>query len=503
MSDVLLGRREITTGEKVIDRTNLLDELTLALQVHCQNQAEIQKLWDYYRGKQDILDKVKLVRPEINNKIVVNRANEIVSFKVGYLTGEPITYVSKNISDEVRSNVMKLNEAMHDLDKSSQDRDLIMWDMICGVAYRYISTEEKDGVPFSMYTLDPRYSFVVKSSDITRKPVFAVYYYNKNGTMGMPIGMVPNYFENRVYCVYTENKYYRVEDGQIVEESDHYLGAIPIVEYSANKERQGAFEVAIPLLDALNALYSDRLDNVDSVVQAFLKFVNCDIDSEGLARMREEGAIKIKSESNLPADVDLVSTEINQDQIETLTSSINSQINVICGVPNRNGGLSTSDTGRATELRDGWTNAETKAKDSETEYRRADKESLRIIFNICRAKNYLDLNIQDVESKFTRRNYDNLQSKSQVLIGMLQNAKIHPKLAFTASGMFTDPEEAYQMSMEYYDEQMKNVIVNSEVETEYVDTDGEDDEQRSSKNADILIDRKMSNPVERVDATIN
>jgi hypothetical protein len=36
---------------------------------------------------------------------------------------------------------------------------------------------------------------------------------------------------------------------------------------------------------------------------------------------------------------------------------------------------------------------------------------------------------------------------------MLQQPKIHPKLAFQHSGMFTDPESAYLLSEEYAEEQ--------------------------------------------------
>ena len=46
-----------------------------------------------------------------------------------------------------------------------------------------------------------------------------------------------------------------------------------------------------------------------------------------------------------------------------------------------------------------------------------------------------------------------IQSKSQVLISMLQEPKIHPQLAFQHSGMFSDSESAYTMSMKYYEEQ--------------------------------------------------
>lgn len=453
---VLLGRREILTDATVIDRSNVLDELSRALVVHRMNRSEIQYLWDYYRGRQDVLDKIVTTRQEINNKVVVNRANEIVSWKVDYLAGEPITYISKSTDEKVREDVGKLNGAMFALDKQSEDQDIIKWDMICGLAYRFIEMQDKtEEIPFKTYTLDPRDTFVVKSSNIRRTPMFSVSYYMKAGnTVAAPM-VGAGLYTAEVYEIYTDKKYFRIEDGQVVEEKPNYLREIPVIEYPANKERQGAFEIVIPLLNMLNDLYSDRLDGLERYVQSFLKFVNCDIDEEGMNLLEQYGAIKIKSEKDLPADVEIVANELSQTDTQTLTNSIDAQINVICGLPNRNGGLSTSDTGRAVELRDGFVSAEQKAKSSETIYKKADKNALKIIFKICKARKYLNLKIQDVDSKFTRRNYENLQSKSQVLIAMLQQNKLHPKLAFTCSGMFTDPEEAYTMSMEYYDEQQK------------------------------------------------
>jgi hypothetical protein len=38
---------------------------------------------------------------------------------------------------------------------------------------------------------------------------------------------------------------------------------------------------------------------------------------------------------------------------------------------------------------------------------------------------------------------------------MLQQPKIHPLLAFTHCGLFSDPESAYAMSDAYYEEQME------------------------------------------------
>jgi hypothetical protein len=136
------GRRIIKTSVSKITDNNVLDVLWKALGVHEQNRSEIEYLWNYYRGKQPILNRTKNVRPEICNRIVENRANEIVSFKVGYLCGEPIQYVGRKGDDAITAAITALNELMFAEDKATQDQEIVEWQMICGTAYRLVLPDE-------------------------------------------------------------------------------------------------------------------------------------------------------------------------------------------------------------------------------------------------------------------------------------------------------------------------------------------------------------------------
>ena len=442
---VFTGRTVISTNAKSITRENLLTVLTQAKMSHSKNKGEIEYLFNYYKGKQPILDRKKEVRPDICNTVVVNRANEIVAFKTGYLCGEPIQYINRNGEDSVTENINTLNEYMFAEDKASQDEEIVEWGNICGTAYRLVLPDDRgeiDEAPFEMYTLDPRYAFVVYSNGIGKKPL---------------MGVIESQDENNVthYSIYTEDKYFHVLESSIVEETPHILGMIPIFEYPANNARLGAFEIVLPLLDAINNVESNRLDGVEQIVQAFIKFINCDITKDEYKAFLEMGAIKVKSVDGAPADVGVVTTELNQDQTQTLSENLYNTVLTICGMPNRNGGNSTSDTGSAVLLRDGWSLAEARAKDSEHIFKRAEKQMLKLVLKICNTSGELALKLSDISLKFTRRNYENIQSKSQVLISMLQQEKIHPLLAFSSSGLFIDPEEAYTLSMKYYEEQQK------------------------------------------------
>ena len=100
MAMSLHGRRVIKTDETEVTIDNVVSILRKALPVHWKNRSEIEYLWNYYKGRQPVLNREKQVRPEICNKIVENRANEIVSFKKGYTFGEPVQYVRRAVKDE-------------------------------------------------------------------------------------------------------------------------------------------------------------------------------------------------------------------------------------------------------------------------------------------------------------------------------------------------------------------------------------------------------------------
>ena len=449
----MYGRRVITTDTIALTDTNIVSEINKAFDTHNLNRGEIEYLWNYFRGKQPILLREKKVRPEICNRIVENRANEIVSFKVGYLCGEPIQYVGRNGDESVSRAIAELNEMMFSENKATQDKEIVEWQMICGTAYRLVlpdSRGEEDDAPFEMFTLDPRDTFIVRSTEVGNKPMFAVKYRVDSEN-------------NRICSVYSADWYWKLKGDQVVESRPHTLGMIPIFEYPANNARLGAFEIVLPMLDAINNVASNRMDGVEQFIQAFVKFVNCDIDEEQFKALKELGAIKVKSIDGSAADVSIVTQELNQVQTQTLVDYLYQTVLTICGMPNRNGGSSTSDTGAAVIMRDGWTLAESRAKDSELMFKKSENDVLKLILRIIRdtqglSEDIYNLKLKNLSLQFTRRNYENVQSKAQVLVSMLQQNKIHPRLAFTSSGLFTDPESAYQLSKEYADEQQHKAI---------------------------------------------
>lgn len=483
--DGLHGRRKIFTNKKEITPENVVDVVNTAYGVHCQNRREIQYLYDFYKGKQDVRYKQNFARPSINNKVMVNRANEIVTFKTAYLLGEPLQYVSTGSDDGVSKRVNRLNEFMRSEDKDSKDTEIADWIHIAGVADRMVLPDpigEEDGSPANIFTLDPRESFVVYHGGVGQKSLIGVLRQkNEDGQW--------------ISCSYTKDRYYEIANGKITngngQGEPHALGRIPIIEYVNNDARMGAFEVVLPLLNAINTIESNRIDSVEDFVNAFDVFQNCEIPDGTYAELSKGGmAIQIKSTGQgTDSKVYRITSELNQAGTQTIVDDLKTAYLEICGMPNRNGGSSTSDTGQAVLYRDGFEAAESRAKNSEKVWKRSEREFLRLFLRICRDTTDLNLELYQIKPEFTRKNFSNIQSKAQVLAEMLNNPKIHPKLAFQYSGMFTDSEEAYRMSMEWYEEQQKRLSENKPPD------DGTAEKPSNPNSGDA--DQKPTNIVQR------
>lgn len=454
-SRVLTGRKVITSDAVTIDESNVVSVLNKALATHMCNSGEISYLYNYYKGMQPILNRVKEVRSEICNKIVENRAHEIVSFKVGYLCNEPIQYISRSSEKSSTESISLLNEYVFEKDKASCDKQLINWLYICGVAFRMImpSTEDDSESPFEIYTLDPRNTFVVYNSDLGNKPLMGVIYTRLEDS-------------GILYSVYTDNMYFEILDDKIVKSSPHIIGGVPIIEYQENISCMGAFEPVLPLLDAINVVASNRIDGVEQFIQALLLIKGMEIEPDEFERLKEDCGLMLPPDG----DAKYLVQELNQSQTQTLVDYMYQTVLTICGMPNRNGGTSTSDTGAAVTMRDGWTAAETRAKETELEFKKSEKKFLKLAIGLIRERRGKSVLLKDIDIRFTRRNYENILEKSQVLTTMLASDYIHPLLAFQNCGMFSDPLNAYTMSMEHAKEREAEMMERLEASSQ-IDND--------------------------------
>lgn len=446
LNNPLTGRRPIETSETEINLENVLKVVMgKAEPIHLLNKNEIRFLHNYYLGSQPVLLRTKEYHAEITNRIVENHANECVGFYTGYMSGTPCSYVRSETATGDGEEIARLSNALQYEGKDALDRRLWQWMLECGQGYRIVLPDKgyngnyPDETPLLVDVPDPDMAYVIYNSGIGHKPIANVLHIPRNYQNDL----------NDLICVYTPNQYFEIDNGKVTKSENHSLGMLPMVEYKLNPERMGLFEPAIPVLDAINDLESNRLDGVAQFIQSIMVFTNCLVDEDALNKVKELGAMCLKSTAGLPASVSQIANELDQQQSQTLLDSMLNVYRSLTAMPSATGSENaTSDNVGAVIVRNGWNHTEARAQQYENMFKFSERQSLSVMLKILRDTAGSKLMASDVEIRLPRRQYDNLQSKVQVFTQML-GSSADPHLAFEISHLYTDPEAAYQASVPF------------------------------------------------------
>ena len=224
---------------------------------HRSHVTDLAKLKAYYEGQHKIL-----TDSERQNKLVCNHAKDISDTATSYFIGNPVSYKSKG-------DITDLTDALELAGADEADGDNGLDLSIYGRAYEYIYTKQ-DATDLQIKNLEPENTFMVYDDSIEQNELFAVYYYAKVDSRDK---------RNTVYVatILTENYRYvaNIEDiegpqGILDGPEAHFKGEVPVIEYLNNKLAIGDYELQIPLIDAYNALMSDRITDKEQFIDAIL-----------------------------------------------------------------------------------------------------------------------------------------------------------------------------------------------------------------------------------------
>lgn len=458
----LVGRLPIYTSIEGFNPSNtdeIKSEVNEALSIHTRNLIAMNYLYWYRRGVTPIYARKKTVRDEINNKINVAHAGEIVDFKNGYFMTEPCFYCARTDEGDASERVAKLNEYLYRSGKQAADNKLVDWFHTVGKADLFVQSNDDREKPFVAYALDPRSTFVVLSMSAGNRPVYAVHSVVRGDTLYLDVWDKDNVYvlkgtvTGELTVPYPN---YIATASEIVEVKPNPLKKIPIIEYYYNSVQMGAFESVVPLLDAISALQSDRLDGVDQFIQSLLVFYNCELgeddngDTITPQLIRAMGAVFLKSVGENKADLKEISSQLDQSQTQVFIDNLYQQVLSICGMPYTAGsrGFSNSSTGQAMLYRDGWYQADAMARNTEDLFIESNRQFDEIITDILREKGLLNIKPTEFTLEFVRNETANVQSKAQAFQTLLA-AGMHPELAASKSGISNDPVADMQMSEPY------------------------------------------------------
>lgn len=446
----------------------VLDILNNSIAIHEKNKAESQYLIDYLYGDQDIKDKVKLTRTDINNKGTENWAWASMDFKKGFLLGKPIQYAP--IDDVANEEISKLNSYVGFEGKDEKDQDLYEDIFTVGRGFRYnvgSETNEEDEAPFDILNLDVLHTEVVYSNSIYHEQLLT-YVETDMQYIVSEVDPVTGEKKDRPipykeYTVYLRNIQFVANDkggklAIIPEKTKSLIQNIHLVtEYSFNKKRESALELVKDILNDLNDVENFDKDDIEGFVNAIMVFTNAEVNKEGMEAIKQYGAVSIKSTDQKKASVELLQSRLKSLDTQIYYLRKLSALHSILGVPEatQNGDISNAETGKAMLTGQGFTSASVRIQNEENYFKACDRKSLKVILKICKSlsnSGIKNLKVSDIEIKFSRDLSDNLLTKTTALLN-LTTAQIPPEIRNAVVNLFSDPVGVTKLQEAYIKEQ--------------------------------------------------
>lgn len=293
---------------------------------HQKEVKRLKKLKKYYEGQHEILND-----PNRGNKLVCNHAKDITDTASSYFIGNPVSYKSK-------SDITLLTEALELAGADEADGDNGLDLSIYGKSYEYIYTK-KDETDLVIKNLEPENTFLVYDDTIEQNELFGVYYYDRvdstdrRTTVYVATVLTRNY----KYVLNIQN----IEGVQaLLEEPEaHFKGEVPIIEYLNNKLGIGDYELQIPLIDAYNALMSDRITDKEQFIDSILALYGALLsdDDEGDGDKEEKPMTRLRKNKllELPADAkaEYLTRTFDEAGVEILKKAIEQDIHKFSHIP--------------------------------------------------------------------------------------------------------------------------------------------------------------------------
>ena len=449
--------------------SKVLDILKNSIELHQQNKTESRYLIDYLYGDQDIKNKVKLTREEINNKGVENWAWAFQDWKKAFLLGKPIQYAPSD--DVAKDEIAKLNNYVIYEDKDQKDQDIYEDIFTVGRGFRYVNyskvDEDEDEAPFDLLNLNVLNTEVVYSSGIDHEQLLAFVETSKkyitqeiDPKTNKPAYVPRDYTE---YTVYLRNMMYVISDkgGPLqIEMVDGKLAKTPIIhnchlvtEYYFNRKRMSFLEICKDIFDDLNYVENLDKDDIEGFVNSIMVFTNAEVDEKGMQGIKKFGAVSIKSTDQKKASVELLQSRLKSLDTQIYYLRKLSALHSILSVPEatQSGEFTNAETGKALLTGQGFTSASIRVENEEKAFKKCDRNSLKVILKICRNASdseIKELKVSNIDIKFSRDLSDNLLTKTQALIN-LQTANIPPQIANAVVGLFSDPVAVTKLQEAY------------------------------------------------------
>lgn len=438
------GRQKIFTDADRIDESNIEQVLSEAIAVHAMNAQDIQYLMAYAKGAQPILNRTKNSREDINNKVCLNVAAEVIDFKSSYIFSSPIDIV-RPADCESDVDIAPFKRLMAEQGKDGVDQKIAQDLLTCGLGYRGTLPNPRRGEasPFAIVHMQPTTTFCIYKNSVFQEKVLDVsFVVKKDGSI--------------VYTAYDESFRYELSSTaagsgvHLVSKTVNGAGAFPVQEYEM-PDRMGCFEKAISVMNAMNTAASNRIDDVEQFVQSILWICGIDLDDDQLAALKDSLClITPKVQEGVTPEVKFLVNSIDQNGVQQILDDLYSHVLELCGIPGREQ-ASGGNTGSAQEMGgSGWRKVQYSAERIIAKWKEADRGMYKTAIAILQRSAQTSPELRrlqptDLETNITISKNSNLLSKAQALKNLL-DAGISPRIAIREVDLFSDPEAVYEES---------------------------------------------------------
>lgn len=458
------GRKKIYTDVSEITDKNVISVLNRALIDHQNNRTQIDFLVNFEKGLQP-LQREKTVRKEIDIKSISNLAHQITEFWLGYFWGNHMAFVQKSdkhpkgsIPSDNDSAITLLNQMYDAEDMEKKDQMLAYYLEVVGICPQMIDIKrEEDESAFDLVTLNPRYAFVVYSSDAYEKPMLGVSFSeNEDGSK-----IYTCISKDRVYIIKDASK---IVNGKKNEYKFHMersgeanpFGMINIIEFERSTDRTGVFERQIDELNALNILESDLVNDVAQTTQAnwWGNDIELERDDDGNIKGIQGGQWILTKTNGSGQKPDIKSLVLNYDYAGVLQNIQAKHDGILerTFTPKQTEQSGGSTTG-ATSLSSGWTATEAvackQAQIVKSGYKERNKLALIAIQKspfVSADSELMKLKNTDIEIRPIRQKTFDMATKINSLATMIQN-QVHPRVAMESIDFFPNLAEAIEDSV--------------------------------------------------------
>ena len=470
------GRIKILTdlrfnGEVNHDTAIAINIIKQTLPIHQQNVVVMERLIDYYYNTTEVLNKTKTLQPEINNKISIGYPSIASTTKNSYSLSNAPKFVSRN--PEKQKLVKLFNDSLDDDNYHNKTMQMALNSSMTGIGYKYIKIaneeELKNGIYFkTIGEISPLTTYCVYSNDIAKEKLCAIQFYTKNIYNSNGIKTK----EETIYCVWSKYHYFEFKydknDYTLIKEPFVLLyNKIPIVENIRTQDRVGDYELGLDLIDAINALASSRLDDVQQNVDNIMLLRDIDTESDGalekIKTLISIGILSFKSieGATVQPNIDVLNTPLNQSEIQKLQDFLCGKLEEVLHIPNRDTrGGGGGDTGSAVESRNGFRSLENIAGLITTSLLASENEVLDVILSICKILKdcpFKELNSKDIEIKPMRNKVENLSVSTTAFATMI-NSGVNRVTAYIVSGLVADATDTAEMDRLEQDEEFQREV---------------------------------------------